>query len=139
MTTIDKLLISTLLAQAAENPRLRKNYDLRTSPAEGCQRMLNALLPGTVVPIHRHPHSNESVLLLCGKLVEVIYDDAGNELERCHLDTSAGNFGCIVPAGAWHTVEVLEPSVIMEVKDGRYGEDGSESFEPPYGNSSTIS
>ena len=90
--------------------------------------MLNAMLPGTVVSVHRHPRSNESVVLLCGKVVEVTYDDGGNELERVCMDASAGIFGCVVPAGAWHTVEVLEPSVIMEVKDGRYGEDGSESF-----------
>lgn len=129
MITIDKKLISDLLDQAVANPRLRQNYDLRTSSQEGCQRMLNALLPGTVVPVHRHPRSNESVLLICGKIVEVIFDGAGNEVERCHLDTTAGNFGCVVPAGAWHTVEVLEPSVIMEAKDGRYGEDGSETYE----------
>lgn len=126
MIIIDKKLISNLFDKAAENPRRRQNYDLRTSPDEGCQRMLNALLPGTEVPIHRHPNSNESVILICGKVVEVIYDDAGNELERFHMATAASNFGCIVPAGTWHSVEVLEPSVIMEVKDGRYGEDGSE-------------
>ena len=128
MTPIDKTLISNLLAQAAENPRLRQNYDLRSSVGDGSQRMLNAMLPGTVVPVHRHPRSNESVVLLCGKVVEVTYDDGGNELERVSMDASAGIFGCVVPAGAWHTVEVLEPSVIMEVKDGRYGKDGSESF-----------
>ena len=105
------------------------NYDLRTSPDDGGQRMLNALMPGTVVPIHRHPKSNENVLLLCGKLVEVIYDAEGNETERIHLDPSVGNFGCVVPAGAWHTVEVLEPSVIYEAKDGKYGEDGSETLD----------
>ncbi|MGN1215541.1 MAG: WbuC family cupin fold metalloprotein [Candidatus Cryptobacteroides sp.] len=126
MIAIDKKLISDLLAQAETSPRLRQNYDLRTSPEDGSQRMLNALLPGTVVPVHRHPRSNESVVLLCGKVVEVTYDDAGREIERCLMDTSAGNFGCVVPAGAWHTVEVLEPSVIIEVKDGRFGEDGSE-------------
>ena len=128
MIEIDKNLISDLFDQAAESPRLRQNFDLRTSSEEGCQRMLNALLPGTVVPVHRHPRSNESVLLVCGKIVEMVFDDAGNEVERCCLDTSVGNFGCVVPAGAWHTVEVLEPSVILEVKDGRYGEDGSEVF-----------
>ena len=91
--------------------------------------MLNALLPGTVVPGHRHPQSNENVLLLCGKLVEIIYDENGNEIERIHLDPTVGNFGCVVLQGAWHTVEVLEPSVIYEAKDGKYGEDGSETFD----------
>lgn len=128
MIQIDKKLIGDLLVQAAVSDRKRKNYDLRTSPNDGSQRMLNALLPGTDVPIHRHPLSNENVLLICGKLIEVLYDDDGNETARYHLDPTVGNFGCVVPAGAWHTVEVLEPSVIYEAKDGKYGEDGSETL-----------
>ena len=129
MIEIDKTLLDDLFAKAKESERLRMNYDPRTSASDNSQRMLNALLPGTIVPIHRHPNSNENVILLCGKLVEVIYDVAGNESERIHLDPSVGNFGCVVPAGAWHTVEVLEPSVIYEAKDGKYGEDGSETFD----------
>lgn len=148
MIEINKKLISDLLVQAAENPRLRQNYDLRTSQEDNSQRMLNALLPGTRVPIHRHPNSNENVLLLHGKLAEIIYEEehlgdgfergmdaqdvAGGrrlkETDRVVLDLSVGNVGCVVPAGAWHTVEVLEPSVIFEAKDGKYGEDGSEVF-----------
>ena len=144
MIEIDNKFISKLLSEAAENPRLRQNYDLRTSSDDNSQRMLNALLPGTVVPIHRHPHSTENVLLLHGKLVEVFYEEerAGDGIEqkqdmaigrRLHetarivLDPSSGNYGCVVPAGTWHTVEVLEPSVIYEAKDGKYGEDGSEA------------
>ena len=126
---INKELLDNLFAQAKENPRLRQNYDLRTSSADTSQRMLNALLPGTVVPIHRHPQSTENVFLLCGKIVEVICDENGNEKERIHLDPTVGNYGCVVPQGAWHTVEVLEPSVIYEAKDGKYGEDGSEMFD----------
>jgi len=126
---INKNFLGKLFEQAVANPRLRQNYDLRTSSDDNSQRMLNALLPGTVVPIHRHPNSNENVLLLCGKLIEVIYDESGNEKERIHLDPTIGNYGCVVPQGAWHTVEVLEPSVIYEVKDGKYGEDGSETFD----------
>lgn len=87
------------------------------------------MLPGTIVPIHRHPNSNENVLLLCGKLVEVIYDENGKEKERIHLDPTIGNYGCVIPPSAWHTVEVLEPSVIYEAKDGKYGEDGSETLD----------
>lgn len=144
MMEIDNKFISKLLSEAAENPRLRQNYDLRTSFDDNSQRMLNALLPGTVVPIHRHPHSTENVLLLHGKLVEVFYEEerAGDGIEqkqdmaigrRLHetarivLDPSSGNYGCVVPAGTWHTVEVMEPSVIYEAKDGKYGEDGSEA------------
>lgn len=136
MIQIDKSLIDDLFAKAKESERLRMNYDLRTSSNDGSQRMLNALLPGSIVPIHRHPLSNENVLLVCGKLVEVLYDvrstSSGTELvetARYHLDPAAGNFGCVVPAGAWHTVEVIEPSVIYEAKDGKYGEDGSETLD----------
>ena len=155
MIQIDKLLLQQLLDQAVVNPRLRQSYDLRTEATEAglghkdnSQRILNALMPGTKVPIHRHPNSNETALCLCGKLVEVLYEvdstdvdfpmgmdaqDVPNgvrlkESARIMLDSSVGNFGCVVPAGAWHTVEVLEPSVIYEAKDGRYGEDGSETF-----------
>ena len=144
MLEIDNKFISELLSEAAENPRLRQNYDLRTSSDDNSQRMLNALLPGTVVPIHRHPHSTENVLLLHGKLVEVLYKEERlgdgieqkpdmaigrrlHETARIVLDPSSGNYGCVVPVGVWHTVEVMEPSVIYEAKDGKYGEDGSET------------
>lgn len=139
MMEIDNKFISKLLSEAAENPRLRQNYDLRTSSDDNSQRMLNALLPGTVVSIHRRPHSTENVLRLHGKLVEVLYeeerpgDGIEKDVRRLHetarivLDPSSGNYGCVVPAGTWHTVEVLEPSVIYEAKDGKYGEDGSET------------
>lgn len=144
MLEIDNKFISKLLSEAAENPRLRQNYDLRTSSDDNSQRMLNALLPGTVVPIHRHPHSTENVLLLHGKLVEVFYEEERpgdgieqkqdmaighrfHETARIVLDPSSGSYGCVVPADTWHTVEVLEPSVIYEAKDGKYGEDGSEA------------
>ena len=125
---INKEFLGKLFEQAVVNPRLRQNFDLRTSANDNSQRMLNALLPGTVVPIHRHPQSTENVFLLCGKIVEVICDENGNEIERIHLDPTVGNYGCVVPQGVWHTVEVLEPSVIYESKDGKYGEDGSETF-----------
>lgn len=143
---INDKLLATLYLQAAASERKRMNYDLRTSPNDGSQRMLNALLPGTEIPIHRHPKSNESVICLSGKLVEVLYEEENiatdfpmgmdvqdvpsgkrfKEIARCMLDPSAGSKGCVVPAGAWHTIEVLEPSVIFEAKDGKYGEDGSE-------------
>lgn len=126
---IKKDFLGKLFEQAVVNPRLRQNLDLRTSANDNSQRMLNAMLPGTVVPVHRHPQSTENVFLLCGKIVEVICDENGNEKERIHLDPTIGNYGCVVPQGAWHTVEVLEPSVIYEAKDGKYGEDGSETFD----------
>lgn len=129
MIKIDKSLLDDLFERAKESDRLRMNYDLRTSVSDNSQRMLNALLPGTVVPIHRHPMSNENVILLQGKLVEVICNSDGNEIDRLILDSANGNLGCVVPAGAWHTVEVLEPSVIYEAKDGKYGKDGSETLD----------
>ena len=137
MIKIDKKLINDLFDKAVVSDRKRMNYDLRTSSNDGGQRMLNVLLPGTKVPIHRHPNSNENVLCLSGKLVEVLYEeDSGNRAEglllkesaRILLDPSAGSYGCVVPAGVWHTVEVNEPAVIYEAKDGRYGEDGTETW-----------
>lgn len=126
---IDKQLIDNLFEQARNNPRLRQNLDLRTSSDDSSQRMLNALLPGTEVAVHKPPMSNENVILLVGKMDEIICDEEGKEVERIHLDPSSGKFGCVVPADTWHTVEVLEPSVIYEGKDGRYGADGSVSLE----------
>ena len=127
MIEINRKLISELFDKVLLNPRLRQNYDLRNSDDNG-QRMLNALMPGTDVPIHRHTQSNETVILLCGKIIEILYDDTGNETERFHLDPTLGNFGCVIPAGVWHSVDVLEPSVIFEAKDGKYGEGGSETW-----------
>lgn len=146
MIKIDEKLINDLFDKAVASDRKRMNYDLRTSPNDGGQRMLNVLLPGSKVPIHRHPNSNENVLCLSGKLVEVLYEkDSCNstagvetqdraeglllkEYARILLDPSAGSYGCVVPAGVWHTVEVNEPAVIYEAKDGRYGEDGTETW-----------
>lgn len=126
MMEITDELIARLFEDAALNPRLRVNVDLRNSASDASQRMLNALLPGTKVDIHRHPMSAESVICLCGRLDEVLYDDNGNEIGRIHISPADGLYGCQIPAGAWHTVEVFEPSVIFEAKDGRYGEDSSE-------------
>lgn len=136
MIHLDKKLLEELFAQASASERKRMNYDLRTDSQDGGQRMLNALLPGTNVPIHRHPKSNENVICLRGKLVEILYEQDTNsnrlhETARYTLEPAAGNYGCVIPAGVWHTVEVLEPSVIYEAKDGKYGQDGSESYPIP--------
>jgi cupin fold WbuC family metalloprotein len=135
---INEELLNGLYKQAAESERLRQNFDMRTSAEDGSQRMLNAMLPGTEVAIHRHPMSNENVILIKGRLDEVLYEEVPSadgkvtlkETERIHLCPEEGAYGCQVPKGVWHTVEVLEPSVIYEGKDGKYGEDGSETFEP---------
>ena len=121
---IDKLLIERLFEQAKESPRLRMNYDLRTSSADTSQRMLNALLPGTEVAIHRHEETTETVVCLCGRLEELIYEEMPDgtfkEIARHLLCPSEGKYGIQIPAGAWHTIQVLEPSVIFEAKDGAY-------------------
>ena len=119
----DNTFLDTFLASAAESPRLRMNHDLRNSPADTSQRMLNALLPGTVVPVHRHEDTAETVVCLRGRLWEVIYEEVDNnfrEVSRHLLCPAEGCHGMQVPAGAWHTIEVLEPSVIFEAKDGAY-------------------
>ena len=131
MIEMNKDFLNQLLEQAKVNPRLRQNLDLRTSSSDTSQRMLNALLPGTVVPIHRHENTTETVICLCGKLDEVIYEEMDSqlspltgsrfrEIERIHLCPAQAQYGCQVPKGAWHTVEVIEPSVIFEAKDGKY-------------------
>ena len=134
--TINQELVEKLFEEARLNPRLRTNFDLRTSAEDGSQRMLNAMLPGTEVAIHRHPMSNENVILITGRLDEVLYEEVVStegkvslrEFERIHLCPQDGAYGCQVPKGVWHTVEVIEPSVIYEGKDKKYGEDGSETF-----------
>ena len=119
----DPAFLNALLASAAESPRLRMNHDLRNSAADTSQRMLNALMPGTVVPVHRHEATAETVVCLRGRLWEVIYEEVDNkfrEVSRHLLCPAEGCHGMQVPAGAWHTIEVLEPSVIFEAKDGAY-------------------
>ena len=121
---INKSLLDSLLEQAKVSPRLRMNYDLRTSEADTSQRMLNALLPGTDVPIHRHEDTTETVVCLCGRLEEIIYEELSDgtfqEVSRHLLCPSEGQYGMQIPMGAWHTIRVLESSVIFEAKDGAY-------------------
>ena len=114
---LDTNLYARLLREAADNPRLRQATDLRTSPADQSQRMLNALLPGTVVPIHRHPHSAETAVVLSGCLDETYFDENGQETARFTL--RAGE-GLQIPLGQFHTVEVKEPTILFESKDGAY-------------------
>lgn len=145
---INKELLESLWTEAKGNVRLRQNYDLRTSSADSSQRMLNALLPETEVPIHRHEKTAETVICVAGRLEEIIYEEVDGyvhdttsrctdvvrtkgfkEVSRHVLSPAEGQFGIQIPAGAWHTIHVIEPSVIFEAKDGKYGEDGSETLE----------
>lgn len=118
---IDDKLLDELLAEAAQSPRLRMNRDLRNTPDDQSQRMLNALLPGTVLPIHRHEETSETVVIMRGKMDEVFYDgEHGSEIARFTLDVRLGHYGMSIPRGMWHSVEVHEPTVIVEMKDGPY-------------------
>ena len=113
--------LDQLLEQAQASPRLRMGHDLRNSADDQSQRMFNALIPGTEVPIHRHPTSNETVVILRGRLTEVYYDEKGNETKRYELNPQAGNLGMSIPAGQWHNLKSLESGTILaEAKDGRY-------------------
>ena len=118
---ITQTLLDTLTTQAKASPRLRQHYDLRNSEHDQSQRMLNALEPGTVLPIHRHLHTSESVAMLRGKAVWIFYDDQGHETSRHLIEAGGENPGIVVPMGQWHTLECLESgTVIMECKDGEY-------------------
>ena len=116
---IDNLFLDILTSQAKSSPRLRMNYDLRNNPEDHSQRMLNALEPGTIMPIHRHRNSSETVVMLRGKVKWLFYDDNGN-LTNSFIVEAGGNFcGLNVPQGQWHSLESLESgSVIFEAKDG---------------------
>lgn len=118
---IDSTLLDSLTAQAKASPRLRMNYDLRNSSADGSQRMLNALEPGTPLPIHRHMKSSETVVVLRGHLHEIFYDESGQVMDVIDMIPGGPVSALQIPIGQWHTVEVLESgTVILEVKDGAY-------------------
>ena len=118
---IDSVLLDELTAQAKGSERLRMNYDLRNSAADSSQRMLNAIEPGSVVPVHRHRSTSETVVCLRGSLVEEFYSSAG-EVEASFEVAASGDCCALnIPAGVWHTLRSLESgTVILEVKDGAY-------------------
>ena len=120
---IDKSLLDTLSAQAKASPRLRQAYDLRNTPEDNSQRMLNALEPGTVMPIHRHRQSSESICMVRGKMVMRFYDDKGNLTEEVVMEPNGDCPMVQVEKGQWHSLEVFEEgTVVFEAKDGRYEE-----------------
>ena len=118
---IDRNVLDELTAKAKENPRLRMALDLRNSPEDLSQRMLNALEPGTVMPIHRHHWSSETVVILRGKVRWMFYDENGVETESVLLDAD-GDVRCInVERDRWHSLECLQSgTVLLECKDGAY-------------------
>ena len=112
-------LLDALSAQAKASPRLRMNYDLRNTPADQSQRMLNALEPGTVMPIHRHRNTSETVVVLRGKVKWLYYNDKGELTDEILVESDGDIRGLSVPVGQWHSLECLESgSVILETKDG---------------------
>ena len=118
---IDNRILDELSAQAKANPRLRQAMDLRNSPEDLSQRMLNALEPGTVMPIHRHNASSETVVVLRGKIEWIYYDNDGNETERVMLDANGEPRMLNVERERWHSLVCLEPnSVLYESKNGAY-------------------
>lgn len=127
---VSQAVLDELTAQAKASPRLRMNMDLRNGPEDSSQRMLNAIEPGSPLPIHRHKYTSETVVCLRGRFVEEFYD----ELERICTDaidlTPGGPIFLVnVPAGQWHTVRALESgSVLLEMKDGKYEPLGSEDI-----------
>lgn len=118
---IDQKLLDELSAQAKANPRLRQAYDLRTTPEDSSQRILNAVEPGTILPIHRHRNSTETIVVLRGKVVQHYYNDNGEKIASYELAPNTAQVAMSVPVGQWHALESLEDgSVIFECKDGAY-------------------
>ena len=118
-----------MTAQAKASPRLRMNMDLRNSAEDMSQRMLNAIEPGSPLPIHRHRHSSETVVCLRGRLQEVFYSDAGAVSEVIELAPCSDCVALNIPIGQWHTVRILESgTVILECKDGAYEPLGEEDI-----------
>lgn len=119
---ITQAILDKLTAEAKASPRLRMNLDLRDSSEDTSQRMLNAIEPGSVVPIHRHQKTSETVVCLRGRLIEEYYDDLERICtEAIELSPGGPIVALNIPAGQWHTVCALESgTVILEVKDGPY-------------------
>ncbi len=118
---LDKHLLDQITQKAKDNPRLRMNHNLHDSLNSKVQRLFNALEPGTILPIHRHPNTDETYILICGKIEVLFYDENKNIMDRFIMGQDQESFGAHIPKGTWHTIDVLESgSVIFEVKEGPY-------------------
>ena len=117
---VDKGMLDNLSEQAKANPRLRQGQDMRNTPEDQSQRLLNALEPGTVMPIHRHHGSSEAVVILRGRIRWMFYDEEGIETESVILDAEGDVRMLVAEKDRWHSLEFLESSVIYESKDGAY-------------------
>ena len=127
---ISQTLLDSLTEQAKKNPRLRVNYDLRNGAEDQSQRMLNAIEPGSPLPIHHHQKTSETIVCLRGRLVEEYYDELERRCtETIELSPNGPVVALNIPAGQWHTVRALESgTVILEVKDGPYEATGPEDI-----------
>ena len=126
---IDKELLDSLTAQAKASPRLRMNYDLRNSAEDTSQRMLNAIEPGSEVPVHRHQKTSETVVVLRGRVVEEYYDEQGVCYESVVVAPEEPVCALNIPAGVWHNLRSLESgTVILEVKDRAFEPIGPEDI-----------
>lgn len=126
---IDSTLLDSLTSQAQASPRKRMNYDLRNSSEDTSQRMLNAIEPDSVIPIHRHKKTSETVVVLRGRVIEDFYDDAGVCYESVGVSPCGPVYAINIPAGAWHSIRALESgTVIIEMKDGAYEPIGEEDI-----------
>lgn len=118
---IVKLLLDQVTAQAKVSPRLRKNFNFHHSLEEKCHRFLNAVEPGTVVEIHRHPAKDETFVLLRGRVEVRTYNDDCSLIESVELCPEEGKYGVNIPKGVWHNLVAIEPdSVFFECKEGPY-------------------
>lgn len=118
---IDKNLLDALSIEASQSPRLRMNCDMRNSSEDKSQRMLNAIEPGTKLPVHRHCNSSETVIILRGKAEQLFFDENGNICDRFILEPNSDIIGINIPKGRWHKIVSLTPgTVIFEAKDGAY-------------------
>ncbi|MBQ8675209.1 MAG: WbuC family cupin fold metalloprotein [Bacteroidaceae bacterium] len=121
MKIIDRELLDEVSRQAKTSPRLRMNYNFHESLEDKCHRMLNAVEPGTLVPIHRHPTKDESFVILRGKVRSTTYNDDGSVIESVVLCHENGVYGVDIPKNVWHRLEAMEPdSVIFECKEGPF-------------------
>ena len=127
---ITQAILDKLTEEAKASPRLRMNMDLRNSDADQSQRMLNALEPGTPMPIHRHRKTTETVVCLRGRLVWEFYDELERRCtETVELSPNGPVVALNIPAGQWHSIRVLESgTVILECKDGAYEPLGPEDI-----------
>lgn len=118
---ITKEILDDLTLQAKGNPRLRQSLDMRTTPNDNSQRMLNALEPGTILPIHRHKDTSETLVMVRGRILQKMYDENGILTDEFVMETGGLNSVLQIPAGQFHSLECLEEgTVIFEAKDGKY-------------------